>query len=329
MRYYFLLVISNNLQMLKTERLMRCYNIIDKSLQINSSNIPIPKDNEVLIKVRAIGINRADIMQVNGQYKSPDNSNIPGLEFSGIRIDNQKKVCGLVSGGAYAEYITVKKDHLIELPESIDFIEAAALPEALVVTRRNLYELGNIKDKKVQRILIHGAASGIGSILTQFALLEEKEVYATAGDITKLQYLKSTKCHILSFHDKFDDFIRVNGKVDLIIDILGGKYLKQNINCCENNAKIISIAAMDNRFAEIDLGILLVKNLSIIGSTIRSKSENIKTRLIKASIKNLLPSIINKKVRPIMSKIFSFNEIELAHKYLKSGQNIGKIVITL
>ena len=307
---------------------MKCYASLDGNLTQVIRKIPTPNAEvgQVLVRVKAIGINRADLLHVAGTYKSQDGSDIPGLEFAGVRVDTGERVCGIISSGAYAHYLVTHHDHLISIPEEMSFIKAAALPEALSVSWHHLYELCDIKN--CNSILIHGAASGIGHILTQIALYENVKVYATASDLDKLSMFQDT-CVTLSFHDKFDEIITKLGKVDAVIDILGGSYMNQNIKCCSPGGKIIMLASMDNRFGQVDFGSLLVKNLTMIGATIRSKSYNEKTRIICKATEHLIPLVASNFIKPFISKIFHFDELKDGHLYLKSGKNIGKIIVSV
>jgi NADPH:quinone reductase len=281
---------------------MRCYKVKDNKIQLTSTSMPELKDSEVLIKVDSIGINRADLMQINGIYPSPDGSDIPGLEIAGIRMDTKQRVAALLTSGGYAEYVAVNKSHIIPIPDEMDLIEAATLPEALSVTWLNLYELAGIKsqDPNIDKILIHGGASGIGHIMVQFAVNEGFTVYTTARNIKKLSHF-SNSCHTIGFDENFEDYISYHGKVRTIIDILGAKYLHANIASCTYAAKIIMLSSMSGRVSELDLGALLMKNISIIKG----------------------------KIRIIVSRLFPFEKMTEAHDYLKSGNNIGKIVVKI
>ena len=176
----------------------------------------------IKIKVHAIGVNRADILQLEGKYPSPDGNKIPGLEVSGIRIDTGERVFALLTSGGYSKEVEADEGLVHTIPAEIDYTHAAAIPEAMVTTWLNLYKLGNVKN--CSNILIHGGASGICSMMIQFALNEGKRVFTTSRDIKKLEYLKNfNNCERLTF-EQFKDNISISGlKVDLIIDILGGK----------------------------------------------------------------------------------------------------------
>ena len=309
---------------------MKCYKIEGNRIVLKSCPLPTLKASEVLVKVDSIGINRADLMQIKGKYPSPDGSDIPGLEVSGIRTDTGERVAAMLASGGYAEYVAVRKSHLIPLPDSIDFTTGASLPEALAVTWQTLYLIGKIKNRDVntEKILIHGGASGVGNMMVQFALNEGFTVYTTARSIKKLAHF-AHRCHIMSFDEGFDEYISYHGKVGLIVDILGGEYFDANLSSCNYGAKIIVLAMMSGRNTNLDLGALLMKNISIIGSTLRSKSDDFKDSVI-ANVKDyMLPKIINHSIKPIISQVFPFSKMDQAHDYLRSGENIGKIIVQL
>ena len=282
----------------------------------------------IKIKVHAIGVNRADILQLEGKYPSPDGNKIPGLEVSGIRIDTGERVFALLTSGGYSKEVEADEGLVHTIPSEIDYTHAAAIPEAMVTTWLNLYKLGNVKN--CSNILIHGGASGICSMMIQFALNEGKRVFTTSRDIKKLEYLKNfNNCERLTF-EQFKDNISISGlKMDLIIDILGGKYLEQNLSILDKYGKLILFAIMDGKISEINIARILMKNLSVVGSTLRNKATEEKVALFKEACENLLPCITKGMIKPIISKIYKFSEFEKAHQLLKSGDNIGKIILIM
>ena len=282
---------------------------------------------KVKIKVKAIGVNRADILQLEGKYPSPDGNKTPGLEVSGIRLDTGKRVLALLTSGGYNEEVEVDENFVHYIPDNIDYITAAAIPEAIVTTWLNLYKLGNVKS--CYNVLIHGGASGICSLMIQYALNENKKVYTTARNIKKLDFFKKFQnCKTLSF-DTFQDEIKSkNLRMDLIVDILGGKYLNQNLSLLNKYGKLILFAIMDGKISEINAAKILMKNLTIIGSTLRDKNDKQKSLLFKDACKNLLPYIFQGTINPLISKTFPLKDCTLAHQYIKSGNNIGKIILT-
>ena len=282
----------------------------------------------IKVRVHAIGVNRADILQLEGKYPSPDGNKIPGLEVSGVRIDTGERVFALLTSGGYAKEVEVDEGLVCKIPDEIDYTYAAAIPEAMVTTWLNLYKFGNVKN--CSNILIHGGASGICSMMIQFALNEGKKVFTTSRDIKKLEYLRNFKnCERLTFEQFKDDIDTSSLKMDLIIDILAGKYLEQNLSILDKYGKLILFAIMDGKISEINVARILMKNLNIIGSTLRSKAIEEKVLLFKEACENLLPFITKGVVKPVISKIYKFSEFEKAHQLLKSGDNIGKIILIM
>ena len=280
----------------------------------------------VKVKVYAIGVNRADVLQLEGKYHAPDGNKIPGLEVSGIRVDTGERVLALLSSGGYSKEVEVDERLVCKIPEDIEYIDAAAIPEAMVTAWLNLYKLGDIQN--CSNVLIHGGASGVCSMMVQFALIEGKRAFTTSSNVKKLKYLENIKnCVTLTFEQFKDDIDKNNLKMDLIIDILGGKYLEQNLSILGKYGKLILFAVMDGKISKINVARILMKNLSIIGSTLRNKVVEEKALLFKEACENLLPHIINGAVRPIISRVYKLSEFEKAHQLLKSGNNIGKIVL--
>ncbi|MFQ3306879.1 MAG: NADPH2:quinone reductase [Candidatus Midichloriaceae bacterium] len=288
------------------------------------TQIPIKR---IKINVKAIGVNRADILQLEGKYPAPDNNPIPGLEIAGIRIDTNERVCALLTSGGYSNVVEVDESQIFTIPDGLDFVEAAALPEALVTTWLNLFQLGNIHN--ISNVLIHGGASGICSMMVKFALFFGKKVYTTSKNIEKLDYLKNIdNCTCLTFDDYIENILNY-GKVDLVIDILGGKYLDGNLKVLQEKGRLILFAVMDNKTSEINIARILLKNLTIIGSTLRNKTKEEKALLINDMVKNLLPIITSGKISPIISKIFKLEDYKSAHDFIKSGKNIGKVILEI
>ena len=314
---------------------MKSWIIEDSSLKLVTMPLPEVKDDHVLLKVKAIGINRADLLQVRGLYPptdsySSDYYNVPGLEISGI-LPSGERCCALLPGGGYSEYVAVNKYHIIEIPDSMKFEEAAAIPEGLVTSWLNLYKLGGLAVKNSKKkVLINGGTSGMGTFFIQFALFSECKVFTTAKDRIRLSYWEGHKdCIILSYEEDYDEIIKKEGGVDLIVDILGGQYFAKNISALNRYGKIVMIAAMSGKEATINLGSILMKNASIIGSTLRSKSDIEKTNFIKDAKAELFPAIVDGRVNVVIDKVFSFDEIREAHAHMSSREHFGKIVVQL
>lgn len=336
---------------------MKCAYIKDYDIYLGRAPLPIPEAEEILIKVEAIGLNRADILQVQGMYKNRENSSseskleIPGLEVSGFCMKTGKRVMALLKKGGQAEYVSAHRSMVFEIPEEIDFVTAASIPEAIVTIWLNLYKLGKLEAPSVEKftrnqqsngsVLIHGGSSGVGILAAQFTLASGYKVYTTASSTEKLNifhaiYKNSQQetfvkqnLHLLSYRDDFHEAIRKEGGVDLILDILGGEYLEKNLKALKEYGKTVSIATMSAPTAEISVGRLLLKNLTLIGSTLKSKPIEQKIELFHGAMQNLLPLIKEKNVHVVIDSKFKLDDIKLAYDRIKSRKNIGKVVLTV
>jgi NADPH2:quinone reductase len=302
--------------------------IHDNKLELETGEMPVKtKANQVLVKVHAVGLNRADLLQTQGLYPSPDNSNVPGLELSGIRTDTGDAICALVSSGAFAEYIYLDPMQFLTVPQGLDLTAAAALPEALITCWLNLVELGGMAQGK--NILIHGGSSGIGSFAIQLAKAYSCRVYATVGNSSKFDF-----CHMMGADQVFDynqdvfvKEIKEQGGVDIVLDILAGEHLNQSISCLKTGGRLMLIAVMSGSEARVNAAAVLMKNLSIIGSTLRSKTIEQKHALIENAIKHVYPLIEAKKIKPAIDLIYNIEDFREAFARIQSRQHQGKILM--
>ena len=309
-------------------------------LEIGSREIPVLKENEVLIKVKAAGINRPDILQREGSYPPPkDSSDILGLEIAGEvvkvgkKVKNIKisdKVCALVSGGGYAEYCSAPFTQCLPIPKELTFEEACILPETFFTIWFNLFIKNKVKKK--QKILIHGGSGGIGTTAIQITKNFGLEVFTT----TRSQN-KSIKCKKLGAHysintkkTNFEEFIKkkTNGDgVDVILDIVGGNYVQKNINILKRNGLLINLGWLTGSVVKINLLMVMLKRLTITGSTLRVGSLKEKERIAKELKKNIWPLIEQKKIKPLLCKTFYINKVKDAHIYIDKEIHFGKIAL--
>ena len=309
-------------------------------LEIGSREIPVLKENEVLIKVKAAGINRPDILQREGGYPPPkDSSDILGLEIAGEvvkvgkKVKNIKisdKVCALVSGGGYAEYCSAPFTQCLPIPKGLTFEEACILPETFFTIWFNLFIKNKVKKK--QKILIHGGSGGIGTTAIQITKNFGLEVFTT----TRSQN-KSIKCKKLGAHysintkkTDFEEFIKkkTNGDgVDVILDIVGGNYVQKNINILKRNGLLINLGWLTGSVVKINLLMVMLKRLTITGSTLRVGSLKEKERIAKELKKNIWPLIEQKKIKPLLCKTFYINKVKDAHIYIDKEIHFGKIAL--
>lgn len=294
---------------------------------------PTPKAGEVLVQVIATAVNRADLLQRQGFYPPPEGaSQIPGLELSGrilelgSGVENWKVgdfICAIVTGGAYAEYAVVPVGSLMPIPEGIDVISAAALPEAACTAWSNLFMLGGLREG--ERVLIHGGASGIGTMAIQLAKWIGAEVITTASatkhDVCK--FLGADKC--IDYRN--EDFAEEISDVNVILDVIGAPYLTKNMHVLAPNGRLIVIGLQGGRKSEIDLGLLLTKRISLIGTTIRGRTLSERNAVTASTVAHVWPLIDKGQVKPVVDQYLSWEDVIKAHQVLEEHANIGKVVL--
>ncbi len=314
--------------------------IRDQKLVIEQVPVPHPARGEVLVRVRAAGVNRPDLLQRRGLYPPPEGvTDIPGLEISGdvimtgggvTGIKAGQKVCALVAGGGYAEYCAVPAVQCLPMPKSLGWIAAAGIPETFFTVWTNLFERGQLT--KGERVLIHGGASGIGTTALQMARAFGAKVYVTAGSDDKC-----TACRKLgaaaAINYKTQDFVTeilrdTDGKgVDVVLDMVGGDYIGRNLKVLAPEGRHVSIAMQRGRTAEMDIFQVMSKRLTLTGSTLRPQTTAAKGRIAKALKKNVWPFITRKRITPVIDRIYPLEEAQAAHDYLEAGQHFGKVIL--
>lgn len=304
--------------------------------------LPVPGPGEVLIRVQAAGVNRPDVFQRQGGYPPPPGaSDLPGLEVagtiaalgpdvSGWRVGDA--VCALLAGGGYAEYATAPAPQCLPLPEGLDMVQAASLPETVFTVWTNVFERGGLLPG--ESLLVHGGTSGIGSIAIQLAKALGSTVYATAGGPEKAK-----ACEALGADRGIDyrneDFVavikEVTGKrgVNVVLDMVGGDYLPRNIDCLAPDGRHVTIAFLRGPKAEINLTPIMLKRLTLTGSTLRARSVAQKGALAQAIQQHVWPLIAAGRVRPVIHATFPLEQAASAHRLMESSGHIGKIVLTL
>lgn len=323
---------------------MKAINIKDASkqarLDIGTAERPIPAQNEVLIKVTAAGINRADLLQKRGLYPVPKGaSDILGLEVSGIVAETNTPhlkvgdpVCALVSGGGYAEYCTAHAAHCLLVPDNIALSDAAALPEAVFTVWQNIFHKAKLKSGDT--LLIHGGSSGIGTMAIQMVKYKGAHVIVTAGTDEKCAAcLDLGADHAINykqevFEERAADITQGNG-VDIILDMVGGDYTGRNIKALGFNGRLMNIAFMGGRTSEIDMAQLLTKNIALHGTTLRAQSDDIKALFATEIKEQIWPAIADGTISPVIDRTFPLADAEKAHQHMEQGQNIGKILLAV
>jgi len=303
---------------------------------------PNPKETEVLIKVAAAGINRPDIMQRKGLYPPPEGStDIPGLEISGTVIEQGKqvtkinigdKVCALVTGGGYAEYCLADENLCLPLPDGFSLVQAAAIPETFFTVWSNIFDRANLVAGET--LLVHGGTSGIGTTAIQLAKSFGAEIFVTAGTDEKCQFCQQLGADAAINYKKKDfveeiSIITEKNGVNVILDIIGGDYFPRNLKCLAEEGKLVQIAIQNGAKSEINLLPIMLKRLTITGSTLRSREISFKTRIAKQLLKNVWPLFESGKIKPVIYTTFPLTEASKAHELIESSQHIGKIVLTI
>lgn len=309
-------------------------------LNVQEAQKPVIGEGEVLIQVHAAGVNRPDCAQRQGTYPPPPGvSNILGLEVAGeivecgSQVQRWKKgdrVCALVAGGGYAEYVAAPEGQCLPVPSGMDMLHAAAIPETFFTVWTNVFESGGLKFG--ESILIHGGSGGIGTTAIQLAHVWGARVFTTVGKKeSKESCLKiGADCAILY---KEEDFVEVIKKetqgqgVHLVLDMVGGDYFIRNLECLAPRGRLVQIATLKGAHVQLDLRKMMQKRLTLTGSTLRARSVAEKTTIAQALEKNVWPLLISGQVKPLLDKIFPLDQAREAHEYMESSAHTGKIVL--
>ncbi|HRY05564.1 MAG TPA: NAD(P)H-quinone oxidoreductase [Hyphomicrobiaceae bacterium] len=304
--------------------------------------VPKPGPGQVLIKVHAAGINRPDVLQRQGLYPAPKgHSAIPGLEVAGEIAANGEgasrykvgdKVMALVNGGGYAQYCIAEEPATLPIPTGLSMVEAAAVPETFFTVWHNVFERAGLKPG--EWFMIHGGTSGIGVTAIQLAKAFGAKVIATAGSPDKC-----AACRALGADRAVDyrseDFVEVVKEVtakrgvDVILDMVGGDYVDRNIRSLGDDGRLVYIAFLKGSKVEVDLMRVMLKRLTVTGSTLRIRPTEVKGRIARALEQKVSPLLADKSLKVVMDSTFPLNEASNAHARLDAGAHIGKIVLTL
>ena len=312
----------------------------NKNLLWSEAKKPKILDDEVLIKIKATAVNRADVVQKNGFYPPPPGaSEILGLECSGVieaigkNVKKRKvgeKVCALLAGGGYAQYASCPEQQAVPAPEGISLTEAASLPEVYATCWLNLFHEANMKEG--DSVLIHAGASGIGTAAIQLCNIFNCKSFVTAGSSQKINYCINLGANNGSLrHEKpFEDIKKWEPDgIDIILDPVGGKYFEDNLSILSMEGRLLLIGLMGGTKSQIDLGPILMKRQKIIGSTIRARSSFIKGKVMNDLHQKVWPYFKSKKLNPIIHKTMNIKEANKAHEVMEKNENIGKIVLEM
>jgi len=301
--------------------------------------MPEPGAGQILIRVAAAGINRPDLAQRAGFYPPPPGApETLGLEVSGAvaaigagvkrwRVGDQ--VCALLPGGGYAEYALAHEGSALPVPRGLSLIEAAALPETAFTVWANVFESGALKVGET--LLVHGGASGIGTTAIQMAKAHGARVFATAGDDAKCRLCEKLGA-VRGINYRSEDFeaiVREAGGADVILDMVGAPYLAKNMNAAKPLGRIVSIAQLHGAQAEINLALLMVKRLTLTGSTLRSRAVEEKARIAGEVERYVWPWIEAGKIKPLIDSTFPLADAEAAHARMQGSAHAGKIVLVV
>ncbi|MEE2849748.1 MAG: NAD(P)H-quinone oxidoreductase [Pseudomonadota bacterium] len=310
-----------------------------EALKIAERPDPVAGPGQVLIRVRAAGVNRPDLLQRTGAYPPPPGaSDVLGLEIAGeveavgegvTRWTVGDRVCALLGGGGYAELAVVDARHVLPIPQGLDFVQAAVLPETVFTVFANVFEGGALKAGET--LLIHGATSGIGVTAIQMAKAAGARVIATSRGADKAAAAKALGADI-SLDAKRDDLeaqIREAGGADVVLDMVGRDYAALNLNSLNAGGRWVVIASLTGPKVEMDLQRIMLKRLTLTGSTLRSRPADEKARLTAAVEATAWPWVASGKVKPPVQAVFALEQAADAHAELEAGGHIGKIVLSV
>ncbi|WP_242926743.1 NAD(P)H-quinone oxidoreductase [Pontibacter vulgaris] len=311
-----------------------------EQLMLGEYEQPLPGPSELLVKVHATALNRADTLQRQGKYPPPKGASpLLGLEIAGVveeagincrHFKKGDKVFGLLPGGGYAEYAVIDEAMAMPVPDNLTMEEAAAIPEVFLTAYQALVWLGKLQPG--ERVLIHAGASGVGTAAIQLALALKAEVLVTAsekkiGACLELGAHKAINYKEVPFEDEVLAYTNSEG-VDVIVDFIAGPYFKQNLECLRLDGRLVILASLGGgKVEEVDLRQILTKHLHIMGSTLRSRSRDYQIKLTHDLREFALPLFRLGQLSPVIDTVYDWEEVAKAHRYMETNQNIGKIVL--
>ena len=311
-------------------------------LRLTTRPVPQPGDGEVLIRVAAAGVNRPDVAQRQGHYPPPPGaSDLPGLEVAGTVVALGPNATGvalgdevtaLLSGGGYAEYATAAAPLCLPIPTGLSKVEAAALPETYFTVWTNLFERGGCKAG--DDVLIHGGTSGIGTTAIQLAKAMGARVFATAGTHAKARFCEEIGA-VRGIDYRTEDFVEIvknatDGRgMDVILDMVASTYVQRNIEAAAVDGRIVVIAILGGARAEIMMNKIMMKRLTLTGSTLRPRTVAQKAAVAEGVKRNVWPLLAARRVRPIIHATFPLAQAADAHRLMESSNHIGKIMLTV
>ncbi|MEO0774384.1 MAG: NAD(P)H-quinone oxidoreductase [Pseudomonadota bacterium] len=306
-------------------------------LRVTECPVPEPRAGEVVIRVAYAGVNRPDALQRAGSYAPPPGaSDLPGLEaageivavgagVTGLSVGDQ--VCALLPGGGYAEFVATPAAHCLPVPEGMGLREAACLPETFFTVWTNVFMRGGLKAG--ERFLVHGGSSGIGTTAIQLAHAFGARVFTTAGSEAKCQVCRDLGAEV-AINYREEDYVSVlkgEGGADLILDMVGGEYMPRNVKALANDGRLVNIAFLGGPKVELNFAVVMMKRLTLTGSTLRPQSDLAKAEIAEALRAEVWPLLEAGKVAPVMDSEYPLVEAASAHAHMEAGGHIGKIVL--
>ena len=303
-----------------------------------------PTADRVRVRVRAAGLNRADISQRRGKYPAPPgySQNVPGLEFAGeidavgelVRMWKVgDRVFGITGGGAQAEYVIVPESNVARVPGNLNWVEAGALPEVFITADDALFTRGCLQ--MGERVLIHAAGSGVGTAAVQLARAAGAFVYGTSRTADKLERLRELGLHegillgedinvLVAATQKLTD----GAGVDVVVDLVGGAYFTANIEALALRGRIVCVGTTAGAVSQVNIGTLMRKRATVIGTVLRARSTEEKAKAVRRFAAHVLPLVERGDIRPIIEAVYAAEEIRAAHEHMESNRGFGKIVLT-
>ncbi|MEI4196828.1 NAD(P)H-quinone oxidoreductase [Roseovarius sp. E0-M6] len=306
-------------------------------LTVTERPIPEPGPGEVVIRLAWAGVNRPDALQRAGMYAPPaDASDLPGLEGAGEIVAlgegaegwrTGDKVCALLPGGGYAEYVATPAAHCLPVPKGMALREAACLPETFFTVWSNVFERGGLRGG--ERFLVHGGSSGIGTTAIQLAKARGARVFTTAGSQEKCSACRDLGADLaINYRDEdFVEAVRAEGGAHLILDMVGGDYIPRNVKCLVDDGRLVQIAFLQGPKVELNFAQVMMRRLTITGSTLRPQSDLAKARIAEALRREVWPLLDAGRIAPVMDSEFALGDADKAHARMEDSGHIGKIVL--
>jgi NADPH2:quinone reductase len=310
------------------------------ALIVGERPVPQPGGDQVLIKIAAAGVNRADVLQRQGKYPPPPGApDYPGLEVSGtvVRLGPDARhfragdeVCALLQGGGYAEYCVISEGQVLPVPANVSLLDAAALPETYFTVWSNLYRQAALQPG--EKLLVHGGSSGIGTTAIQLAVALGNEIFVTAGSDEKCEFCEKLGA-AKAINYKTQDFVEeikratASAGVDVVLDIIAGDYVQKDIDALAAGGRLVIISTQGGHRAQISLLPVMMRRLTITGSTLRSQPLAFKAALKQELLRQVWPLFEAGRLRPIIDRVFPLADAPLAHARMESSEHIGKILL--